>query len=145
MARERIGIMGGSFNPIHARHIEMAVCAKREFDLDRIIFLPTGITSTSIPAERYSATASFDRRMTLELKAPQKVVSEATGITRTLLTSRDTANALSTGTLPRKEDNMDLSFCSYGRRFSIDACVLRSLAAATSFIAEVIFCVLFTE
>lgn len=42
MPKERIGIMGGSFNPIHARHIEMAVCAKREFDLDRIIFLPTG-------------------------------------------------------------------------------------------------------
>ena len=42
MPKERIGIMGGSFNPIHARHIEMAVCAKREFDLERIIFLPTG-------------------------------------------------------------------------------------------------------
>ena len=42
MPKERIGIMGGSFNPIHARHIEMAVCARREFDLERIIFLPTG-------------------------------------------------------------------------------------------------------
>ena len=42
MPKERIGIMGGSFNPIHGRHIEMAVCAKREFDLERIIFLPTG-------------------------------------------------------------------------------------------------------
>ena len=42
MPKERIGIMGGSFNPIHARHIEMAACARREFDLDRIIFLPTG-------------------------------------------------------------------------------------------------------
>jgi len=40
--KERIGIMGGSFNPIHARHIEMAACARREFNLDRIIFLPTG-------------------------------------------------------------------------------------------------------
>lgn len=42
MPKERIGIMGGSFNPIHARHIEMALCAKREFHLERIIFLPTG-------------------------------------------------------------------------------------------------------
>ena len=42
MPKERIGIMGGSFNPIHARHIEMAACARREFDLERIIFLPTG-------------------------------------------------------------------------------------------------------
>ena len=42
MPKERIGIMGGSFNPIHARHIEMAACARREFGLERIIFLPTG-------------------------------------------------------------------------------------------------------
>ncbi len=42
MPKERIGIMGGSFNPIHLRHMEMAVCAKREFDLERMIFLPTG-------------------------------------------------------------------------------------------------------
>ena len=40
--KERIGIMGGSFNPIHARHIEMAACARREFGLERIFFLPTG-------------------------------------------------------------------------------------------------------
>lgn len=42
MPKERIGIMGGSFNPIHERHLEMAVGAKREQKLERIIFLPTG-------------------------------------------------------------------------------------------------------
>ena len=42
MPKERIGIMGGSFNPVHKRHLEIAACARREFDLDRIIFLPTG-------------------------------------------------------------------------------------------------------
>jgi len=40
--KERIGIMGGSFNPIHKRHLEMAACARREFGLDRVMFLPTG-------------------------------------------------------------------------------------------------------
>ena len=40
--KERIGIMGGSFNPIHDRHIEIAACAKREQKLDRVIFLPAG-------------------------------------------------------------------------------------------------------
>ena len=40
--KERIGIMGGSFNPIHERHMEMAASAKREQKLERIIFLPTG-------------------------------------------------------------------------------------------------------
>ena len=42
MPKERIGIMGGSFNPIHVRHLEMAASAKREQKLERIIFLPTG-------------------------------------------------------------------------------------------------------
>lgn len=42
MPKERIGIMGGSFNPIHNRHLEMAACAKKEYKLSRILFLPTG-------------------------------------------------------------------------------------------------------
>lgn len=42
MPRERIGIMGGSFNPIHDRHLEMAACARREQKLSRMIFMPTG-------------------------------------------------------------------------------------------------------
>lgn len=42
MPKERIGIMGGSFNPIHERHMAMAASAKREQKLERIIFLPTG-------------------------------------------------------------------------------------------------------
>lgn len=42
MPKERIAIMGGSFNPIHERHLEMAACAKREQKLERILFLPTG-------------------------------------------------------------------------------------------------------
>lgn len=42
MPKERIGIMGGSFNPIHRRHIDMADCAMREKKLSRILFLPTG-------------------------------------------------------------------------------------------------------
>ena len=42
MAKEKIGIMGGSFNPIHVRHVEMASAARKEFSLDRVLFLPTG-------------------------------------------------------------------------------------------------------
>jgi len=40
--KEKIGLMGGSFNPIHERHLEMAACALREAKLDRVLFLPTG-------------------------------------------------------------------------------------------------------
>ncbi len=42
MPKERVGIMGGSFNPIHERHMEIAMCAMSEQKLDRVMFLPTG-------------------------------------------------------------------------------------------------------
>ena len=39
---ERIGLMGGSFNPIHHAHIQLAQMAMREAALDKVIFIPTG-------------------------------------------------------------------------------------------------------
>ena len=38
----KIGIMGGTFNPIHNGHLILADCAYREFKLDKIWFLPNG-------------------------------------------------------------------------------------------------------
>lgn len=37
----KTGILGGSFNPIHNGHIELARCAKKELNLDRVILIPT--------------------------------------------------------------------------------------------------------
>ncbi len=37
---EKIAIFGGSFNPIHSGHIKIALYAKKECDLSRVIFLP---------------------------------------------------------------------------------------------------------
>ena len=42
MAKERIGIMGGTFNPIHRGHVIMAQAAMEAVSLDRVIFLPDG-------------------------------------------------------------------------------------------------------
>ncbi len=42
MARERIGIMGGTFNPVHQGHIDMARAAAAQEKLSRVLFLPTG-------------------------------------------------------------------------------------------------------
>lgn len=39
---KRIGLMGGSFNPIHNRHLAIAACAKQELQLDTVLFIPTG-------------------------------------------------------------------------------------------------------
>lgn len=38
----KIGIMGGTFNPIHNGHIKIAQAAKSEYHLDRVIFLTSG-------------------------------------------------------------------------------------------------------
>lgn len=40
--RRRIGIMGGTFNPVHNGHIYMAQKAYEEFALDNVLFIPAG-------------------------------------------------------------------------------------------------------
>lgn len=39
---QKIGIMGGTFNPIHNGHLIIAENAREEFQLDQILFIPTG-------------------------------------------------------------------------------------------------------
>lgn len=42
MAKERIGIMGGTFDPIHQGHIRMAQCALDSMELNQVLMLPSG-------------------------------------------------------------------------------------------------------
>lgn len=39
---KKIGIMGGTFNPIHIGHLMIAQRAYEEYQLDQIVFLPNG-------------------------------------------------------------------------------------------------------
>ena len=61
MTRPRIGVMGGSFDPVHNGHLVAASEVAHRFSLDRVIFSPTGEAwhkdSTHAPAElRYLMT-----------------------------------------------------------------------------------------
>ena len=38
----KIGILGGSFDPIHNGHLHMAECAYEQYELDEIWLIPNG-------------------------------------------------------------------------------------------------------
>ena len=67
----RIGVMGGTFDPIHIGHLVAASEAAHRFQLDRVVFVPTGQPwqksdrDVSAPEDRYLmtviATAADDR------------------------------------------------------------------------------------
>ncbi len=58
----RLGIMGGTFDPIHYGHLLMAEEARTAFALDRVLFVPNGrpahkkIYAVSSPEDRYAMT-----------------------------------------------------------------------------------------
>lgn len=39
----RLGLFGGTFNPIHIGHLKMAEAARKQFELDVVYFIPCGI------------------------------------------------------------------------------------------------------
>ena len=40
----KIGILGGTFNPIHLGHLKLAETAYKELNLDKILIMPTGVS-----------------------------------------------------------------------------------------------------
>lgn len=55
---KRLGIMGGTFDPIHYGHLVAAETARTEFDLDNVLFIPTGMP----PHKDYRPVTAADRR-----------------------------------------------------------------------------------
>ena len=42
--KKRVGIMGGTFNPIHIGHLIIAEAAYEAYDLDEVLFVPSGVS-----------------------------------------------------------------------------------------------------
>ena len=51
----RLGIMGGTFDPIHFGHLVTAEEALVQFNLDRVVFMPTGVPAAKSHLEVTSA------------------------------------------------------------------------------------------
>jgi nicotinate-nucleotide adenylyltransferase len=90
----RIGVMGGTFDPIHHGHLVAASEVAHEFDLDEVVFVPTGH-----PWQKSNVTPSEHRYlMTVVATAsnPQFTVSrvdiDREGPTYTIDTLRDLKN-----------------------------------------------------
>jgi nicotinate-nucleotide adenylyltransferase len=87
----RVGVMGGTFDPIHNGHLVAASEVAESFDLDEVIFVPTGR-----PWQKFEVSASEHRYlMTVIATAsnPRFTVSrvdiDRTGLTYTIDTLRD--------------------------------------------------------
>lgn len=48
---EKIGILGGTFNPIHNGHLLLAETARQEWGLDEILLIPSGCSYMKDPKE----------------------------------------------------------------------------------------------
>lgn len=48
---QRIGLFGGTFNPVHSGHLRIAGEIKEHFALDLVIFIPTGIPPHKVKSE----------------------------------------------------------------------------------------------
>ena len=59
MKKIRIGLMGGTFDPIHYGHMVTAEYARTEFNLDKVIFIP----SCNPPHKRLRKVTEEEKRM----------------------------------------------------------------------------------
>lgn len=56
----KIGLLGGAFDPPHVGHLRLALEAREQLELERVLLVPT-----ASPPHRAPAVASFDQRLEL--------------------------------------------------------------------------------
>jgi len=101
MPVRRIGVMGGTFNPIHFGHLVTAQEALGQFNLDKVIFIPTGDPPHKVGKD---IASSEDRYlMTVIATAPNKnflvsrIETDRKGSSYTIDTVRELRKIYGTG------------------------------------------------
>lgn len=59
----RLAFFGGSFDPVHCAHLEVARCALRQFEVDRVVFVP----ASKSPFKQKPRARAADRLQMLRL------------------------------------------------------------------------------
>jgi nicotinate-nucleotide adenylyltransferase len=44
MKKKKVGILGGSFDPVHFGHLNLAICLMESCSLDEVLFVPTSLS-----------------------------------------------------------------------------------------------------
>jgi len=95
----RIGIFGGTFDPVHRGHLAVARAALRRLKLDQLIFIPAGVP----PHKRRQPRAAFRQRLRMlklaTAREPRFAVSrlEASGVHYSIDTVRRIKRSLKKG------------------------------------------------
>ncbi|MGO2037451.1 MAG: nicotinate-nucleotide adenylyltransferase, partial [Brevibacterium sp.] len=89
----RVGVMGGTFDPIHHGHLVAASEVQSTFDLDEVVFVPTGRPYQKDAGEVTSAEHRYLMTVIATASNPRFTVSRADvdrpGATYTIDTLRD--------------------------------------------------------
>jgi nicotinate-nucleotide adenylyltransferase len=102
MNRPRLGVMGGTFDPVHHGHLVAASEVAAEFGLDEVIFVPTGKPTfkqdqdVTLPEHRYLmtviATASNPRFTVSRVDIDREGLTYTTDTLRDLIAQRGDAD-----------------------------------------------------
>ncbi|NCD18462.1 MAG: nicotinate-nucleotide adenylyltransferase [Actinobacteria bacterium] len=91
--RRRVGVMGGTFDPIHHGHLVAASEVQDVFDLDEVVFVPTGAQPFKLDREVTSVEHRYLMTVIATASNPRFTVSrvdiDRPGVTYTIDTLRD--------------------------------------------------------
>jgi nicotinate-nucleotide adenylyltransferase len=91
--RPRLGVMGGTFDPIHHGHLVAASEVAAQFDLDEVVFVPTGRPTFKLDQEVTLAEHRYLMAVVATASNPSFTVSrvdiDRAGVTFTVDTLRD--------------------------------------------------------